>query len=396
MNKRAIAILGAIFILIVGALGFLIYSRSQDNSTQEEPVVIDNPIPTAVPTSFPVPTATPLPTAEPIQERAVRLTDSSSSITSPVLFYLGNGITYFEKTGQLFRTDLEISGSNVLLSNKQEISIALKNNIKRVLWPQVGNSFIAETETAGKKVWSYYDVAKAGYTDLPPEVYAFDWMPTGDKIMFIWVDANRKAYLNLSNPDTSGYQVLTDLYEPDNLISVSPDGKNVLFYRNQTTDLTKNTINMVSADGKTFRTVIADGFNKGVKWSPDSNKFVFNKRDSQGKFNLWMADLGTGEIRHLSVTTSVDKVVWSKDSSKIYVAVPSKGVAGEGLTEDQIFKIDLGTFVKTEMPTGVAVDAQELFLSKNEDVLFFKNAQDQGLYYMGIKSDVSILDVPQQ
>lgn len=387
MNKRAIAILGAIFIIIIGALGFLIYSRSNKNDTAGDQIVTENPNPTPEPTIIPNPTIE-APTPTPDTGRAIRLTDSA--VISPILFYQGNGITYFERTGQLFRTELQATGTSVLLSNKQEISIALKNNISKVLWPLVGNSFIAEFSGIGKKTWSYYDVSKSAYVDLPSQVYSLDWMPNGDKIMFVWVDENNKASLTLGNPDTSGYQTLTDLYEPDNIIKVSPDGKSLLFYRNQTTDLIKNTINMVNTDGKSFRTVIPEGYNKEVKWSPDSSKFLFTKRDSSGKFNLWFANLATGEVRNLNIATSVDKAVWTKDGQKIYAGVPTKGTAGEGLTEDQIFQIDLNSAAKVEYPTGLPVDAQEMFLSKDESILFFKNAQDQSLYYINVKNQVSV------
>ncbi len=377
MNKKAIAILGAIFILIIGTLGYLIFRRSADKPETEVTVITDNPEPTGT-ESEPTPTG-----EESGKGRAIRLTDDQ--VITPVLFFKGTGISYFNRQGQLFQTDLQTSGSNVLLSNKRELAIALKANITRALWPSVGNSFIAEFASGSKKTWSYYDSIKVAYTDIPPQVFSLDWMPTGDKIMFVWVDANNKATLNISNPDTTGYQMLTEFYEPDNIISVAPDGRNVLFYRMQTADLTANTINLVSADGKTFRSIIKDGYNKGVKWSPDSGKFLFNKRGADGKFALWMADISTGEIRNLGVNTTATKAIWTKDSKTVYAAVPSKGVADQGLTEDIINKIDISSLNKDEVDPGVAVDGQEMFLNLAEDTLFFRNAQDGSLYYMLLK-----------
>lgn len=377
MNKKAIAILGAIFLLIVGTLGYLIFARGKDNTTDPEvEVVTETPTPTQTQTE---PSPTPSET-EQSAGRAIRLTDDQ--VITPILFFKGTGISYFNSRGQLFQTDLQSSDGNVLLSNKRELAIALKPNISRALWPTVGNNFIAEFLTGTKKSWSFYDSAKAVYTDIPAQVFSLDWMPTGDKIMFVWVDANNKATLNISNPDTTGYQTLTDFYEPDNVISVAPDGKNVLFYRLQTTDQTTNTINMVSADGKTFRGIIKDGYNKGVKWSPDSSKFLFTKRDASGKFVLWMANVNTGEIRNLDAATSVEKAIWTKDGSGVYAAVPTKGVAGEGLTEDTIYKINVVSAEKQELNPGTAIDVQEMFLGLNEDILFFRNNQNQALYYM--------------
>lgn len=374
MNKRAIAILGAIFILIVGTLGFLIYSRSKSNDepvaeVTEEPIVEETPVEPIEP--------------EAPSTQAVRLTDDS--IISPILFYTGAGISYFASSGQLFQTDLQVDGATALLSNKRELSIALKPNISKIIWPRAGNSFMAQFGTASNPSWSYYDSAQASYVDIPAQVYSLDWMPSGDKIMFVWVDANGKATLNISNPDTTGYQMLTDLYEPDNVISVSPDGANVLFYRTQTTDSTKNTINMVSADGKTFASIVKDGYNIGVLWSPDSKKFLFTKRDSgTQKFGLWMADIATGEVRNLGFYTSIAKVLWSKDGTMVYAAVPTTGIAGQGLTQDAIQRITLSDDQAKDFPLGIPVDAQDLFMNSDETVLFFRNAQDNALYYISV------------
>ncbi len=375
MNKRAIAILGAIFILIVGALGFLIYSRSKSNNTEsateqivETPVVEETPI-------IEEPTAP--------QAQAVRLTDDA--VISPILFYQGNGISYFNSAGQLFQTDLDDSDGKALLSNKRELSIALLSDISRILWPQAGNGFLAESVSAGKFSWRYYDSVKSSYIDIPYDVFSLDWMPTGDKIVYVWVDANGKATLNIGNPDTTGYQVLTTFYESDNIVKVSPDGRQILFYSAQSTDTSKNPITMVSIDGKVFQTVVADGYNSGVLWSPDSKKFLFGKRDpGTQKFNLWVADLTSGEIKSLGVASSVTKAVWTKDGQSVFVGVPNSGIAGQGLTQDSLYKISVSSGSQEQFDPGVTVDAQNLFLNSAENILFFKNAQDGSLYYISV------------
>ena len=375
MNKRAIAILGAIFILIVGALGFLIYSRSKSNNTEsateqivETPVVEETPI-------IEEPTAP--------QAQAVRLTDDA--VISPILFYQGNGISYFNSAGQLFQTDLDDSDGKALLSNKRELSIALLSDISRILWPQAGNGFLAESVSAGKFSWRHYDSVKSSYIDIPYDVFSLDWMPTGDKIVYVWVDANGKATLNIGNPDTTGYQVLTTFYESDNIVKVSPDGRQILFYSAQSTDTSKNPITMVSIDGKVFQTVVADGYNSGVLWSPDSKKFLFGKRDpGTQKFNLWVADLTSGEIKSLGVASSVTKAVWTKDGQSVFVGVPNSGIAGQGLTQDSLYKISVSSGSQEQFDPGVTVDAQNLFLNSAENILFFKNAQDGSLYYIPV------------
>lgn len=378
MNKRAIAILGAIFILIVATLGFLIYSRSNSDSNDNTNTPADVPVDVPIVET----PETPIIPEEPVST-AVRLTDEP--VVSPILFYQGNGISYFNGQGQLFQTDLQDGDSAALLSNKRELSIALKGNITKILWPQAGNSFIAEFGSTQKPNWSFYDSGKAAYVDIPQQVYSLDWLPGGDRILFTWVDSTGKATLNEGNPDTTDYRTLTDLYEPDNVISVSPDGKNVLFYRTQTVDTTKNTINMVSSDGLVFTSVVKDGFNTGVKWSPDSLKFLFTKRDSGTQTqNLWMADITTGQLTSLGVSTSISKVAWSRDSQTVFAGVPVSGVAGQGLTQDTLYKIAAPSGSQKKYEPGLTVDAQNLFLNTSESILFFRNAQDNSLYYIPV------------
>lgn len=376
MNKKAIAILGGIFILIVGTLGFIIWKRSSKTTTvAETPTVVEQP-------TTPV-DETPVETP-PAANQATKLTDDA--VVTPALFFQGDGIAYFNRQGQLFRTSMSTTDSTVLLSDKKELTVPTKSSISRILWPAVGNSYIAESGAGSSRQWSYYNPDSGNYIDLPGQVKSVDWVPSGGKILFVWVGSDGKATLNISDPDTNNYKLLTDLYEPDNEISISPDGQTVLFYRTQVSDQTKNTINSVSIDGKTFKTVVRDGYNKEVLWAPDSKKFLFTRQDpSTQKFNLWLSDLTSGEVKNLGVATSTKKAVWTKDSSSIVVGVPTSGLAGQGITNDTVYKIEISSNTRTEFSPGTSVDVEEPFLNLNGDILFFRNAQDGSLYYLMLK-----------
>jgi Tol biopolymer transport system component len=376
MNKKAIAILGAIFILIVATLGFLIYARSHKTNTATTPPPADQ-------TNVPAPPDNTPPAPEPeAKAAAVKLTDDE--VISPVLFFQGNGITYFNSQGQLFQTDLQVSGDNVLLSNKRELTIALKSGIEKILWPPSGNNFLARISVGSSSTLSFYDGNKGTYVDLPSQIESVDWLPSSDKVMMVYVDSTGKATLNTASPDGSNYETVTQMYEADDQISVSPDGKSILFWRTQNRDAT-NIISFLSPDGKVYKAVVNNGYNLGVKWSPDSQKFVFGKRDPQTQvYQLWMADLSSGVIKSLGVNTIPDKMAWAKDGSTVYAAVPTQGTPGNGLTTDTIMKITVSTGDKQEFPPGTTVDGGNLFLNLSGDKLFFKNNQDRSLYYIDV------------
>ena len=368
MNKRAIAILGGIFLLIVATLVFLILQRRAANK-EPDPVVVDNQ-------------NIEEPTEQPVETKAIKLTDDQ--VLSPVLFYQGDGITYFNRQGELFRNSLQVSGSTVLLANKEKLALPLKAGISQVLWPQDSDNYIAEINNGLRATYTVYVNDRGGYVDLPANVTSIDWMPTGEQMLYIWL-ANDKSELYRANPDNSNYVKLTDIWENDDKIHISPDGKNVLYYRTQSQEPTNN-INLVTSDGKSFRSVIKDGYNIGVLWAPDSKHFLFGKRDASTEaIGLWMGNIETGEIKFLGVNTTPDKAVWTANSDTVVVAVPKQQGLDSSLTQDTIYSIKISNSDKQTFDLGIPLDAENLFLSLDADRVFFKGMQDGGLYYLNLQ-----------
>lgn len=386
MNKKAIAILGAIFLLIVGTLGFLIYSRYATKSeSSENPPVNENPVPGEYenPTGEDPVVENPTTTPEHTQ-RFVRLTQDQ--VLSPALFYDGTGLTYFDRQGKVYLQDFQDQNGTVALVNLRNLDYPVKAYIEKILWPRTGKNYIAQLNSAGKRSWSFFDVDKKEYMDLPSQVYWLDWMPDGQKILFVWLDKG-KATLNMANPDTTGYQEISELWEQDNAISVSPDGLNILFYRTESQEAS-NAIKLTTPDGKVWRDLVKDGYNYGVLWAPDSQKFLFGKKErNTQKFQLWYYDLMTGEVKNLGLPTTVDKAVWDKEGKYVFSAVPTAGTAGDGnLTIDKFYRINTQDLSdkKEYDPGQLQVDGRDLFLSGDGARLFFKNAQDGSLYYLDL------------
>ncbi len=381
MNKKAIAILGAIFLLIVGTLGFLIYAKYGGKKTTPAPVAV---IPASTSTPATASSTPPVATPPPNQQFTKLL---SSQVVSPILFYNGQGVSYFDPSGQLYQAALQSGGgvSAPQFANPQALNVQTKSDISEILWPPAGDNFIAESDSGSQRVWSFYNSQTRSYTDLPPQVEAFDWLPSGQQIYYIWLDSG-KAALNIGDGDTNNWKYIADMWEQDDALSVSPDGRNILYYERNTATST-NPINLVTPDGKIWKTLISTGINYGVLWSPDSQKFLFGKKDSTGSFyQLWYYNLLTGQVSPLYLNTTVNKVVWGKDSQTIYAAVPLSGIAGSGnLTTDSFYKYNTQTGDKQQYdPGSTAIDGENLFLNSDGSGLFFKNAQDGGLYDLNL------------
>ena len=160
----------------------------------------------------------------------------------------------------------------------------------------------------------------------------------------------------------------------------------VLYYETESS-AANNPINSVTSDGKIWKALVKNGQNYGALWSPDGQKFLFAKKDlNSQKYQLWIYNLTSGEVKNLGLFTIVNKAVWDKDSNVIYVSVPNTGTPdGNNLTQDSFFKMNTTTLEKKQYNSGSSpIDGRDLFLSSTGDKLFFRNAQDGGLYYLDL------------
>jgi len=383
MNKKAIAILGAIFLLIVGTLGFLIYTKYSSGDKVVDEVPVDNGAAGQQTPSDNTVTTDPSLNGSISGSPLVKLSDDQ--VISPALFYNGGGITYFNNQGELYQININASSTPLQLSGKRKLDIQNKSGISGILWPDRGDNFIAEFNTAGKRTWSFYDSQTGTYVDLPSQIYSLGWMPGGQKIVYTWL-ANGKMSLYTADASTKNYQKIADLFETDDQVIVSPDGASIVFYRNESTDL-NNKITQTTPDGKFWKDLVKDGYNIGALWSPDSKHLLFQKREpSSQKFQLWYFGFLSGEIKNLGLFTSTEKAVWAGDSQTVYAAVPTTPSAGQDvLTADSFYRIDTSSLEKKQYSTGTVVaDGQDLFLDLTGTKLFFKNAQDGGLYYLDL------------
>lgn len=287
-------------------------------------------------------------------------------------------MAYFNAQGQLFQSDLDSSSGTLKLTNKRELGVPPKTGITKVYWPAAGDNYLVEVGSGSTKRWSVYVSAKGIYVDVPTQATALNWMPDGEQLLYLWLE-NSKTNLNISPVDLSTWQVVTDMWENDDDIAISPDGRTILFWRTTSTDST-NKINMVTPDGKLFRTVVKDGFNTGAVWSPDSQKFAFNRKGQNGKLQLWVANMSTGESQNMNVEAAATNVVWGPDSRMLYAGLSAQ--SGKGT----VVRIDVPTATDQEITLNGNFEASQMFVSADGKSLFFKNNLDGGLYYVNVGS----------
>ncbi len=176
--------------------------------------------------------------------------------------------------------------------------------------------------------------------DLNGRVVTVAHKELGVLVDVAWLNARQQAglseVLSLSaTPDPEGYGIysggssiallrgakITELPVPGSWVgpSWSPDGKQVVFWRNVDKEAA---IVQANADGSNATTLVSPGWMP--LWSPDGKHIAFLRGTKDDKDNLYIMDadgLNPVLVIDKPVSTQVDEPVWSPDGSRIAFTV---------------------------------------------------------------------------
>ncbi len=151
-----------------------------------------------------------------------------------------------------------------------------------------------------------------------------------------------------------------------------------------------------SPSSKDFRKVLGEINGLTTLTSPNGIYVLYGNDN----LDVSLYDMQTRERRALSVNTLPEKCVWGKDNITLYCAVPKldelgsypdSWYQGEVSFEDEIWKIDTGTFTETKIldlkdnTEKIELDAIKIGLSEDGDYLFFVNKKDSYLWELRLR-----------
>lgn len=321
---------------------------------------------------------------------------SDEAVLAPTLNADGNSIFYYSATnGNTMEIALDGEG-------KQVRSRDVLSGIADVYWAPQKNKVISRLLGEESDKFYYYDLGSRNSVRLKDGLDSVSWSNLGDKIIYKYYDsATGKRSLNIADPDGNNWKMLAET--PFRYLDIAPVPQSSLVsFWNHPDAFSETDFQSISFVGGAAKLLFSGKFGADYLWAPDGQHFLVSYTDSQGGHltNLYVSDKEGKNVRNLGIPTFASKVVWSKNGETIFYALPgaisldavlpndyeSKKVT----TRDTFWKTDINTGEKTRLVELAEIkevyDASRLFLSSDEEMLFFVNRLNGKLYRLDINS----------
>lgn len=301
-----------------------------------------------------------------------------------------DGFIYYYSLDEqaLKKATLEGKDKTVLLSNLPGLPL-------RITWsPKKDQVLLFLKQSNGKNLWHFADLINKTLIPLRGEMSRLTWNNLGDKIFYEYTSVSNERTLNIANPDGTNWKKLASLYH-DSYIAPIPKSASVSFW-SKPTALEKTYLETVGLSGENRKTLLSEKFGADYLWAPSGEKVLTSVSEEKGSGNILLNIMNGsgGEFQNLALPTLVSKVVWSKDSKTIYYALPG-GLPENAMlpndyfdkplnTKDTFWKMDISTGKKTRLTdlndVTQSFDSSDIFLSPEEDMLFFTDRVTHRLY----------------
>lgn len=326
-------------------------------------------------------------------EGSVAKTGSMESITdtpiiSPVISPSG-AIRYFEKnTGYAWEINPETKEKKLLVEKKTAAMLA-------AAWSSDTSTALIKTQSsAGSRFWYSHMLADQAIALKPGMRYAV-WDSISEKILYTFTDSSSKTSINVSDPAGNNWRTLAAITSDRFVLSAIPRSSYVSFWEPaQNTRMSELfTLNIAGGEAKK---IYSGKYGADYLWSPDGEHVLvsFAPEKSGSKILLGVMNKFGGQFNTLNTPTLVSKCAWKKDGIYVICALPTS-IPQSAIMPDDYMNGNVqttDTFWTINTQTGESkrsvelksiassFDASQLFLSPNEDVLYFVNKKDGLLY----------------
>lgn len=220
------------------------------------------------------------------------------------------------------------------------------------------------------------------------------WAGNSGKILYKYYDSTtQERSLNLANADGTNWKKIADLPYRYTAFTQIPSSILAAFWPegHSATESAVHTVSTIN-DGQEKK-IVSGGYGVDYLFSPNGKKILVS-RINDDNFNMGVMDANGENYVDLMIPTTVKKATWSKDSTTVYYTQPLDIPEGSVLpedyndkkftTHDTFFRVNISDGKKERLieleNISEKIDAEKLFLSPIEDMLFFIN-RNNGLLY---------------
>ena len=314
---------------------------------------------------------------------------STERVLAPTLSADSLKVVYYSQyNGNVWQSTFD--GSSLI-----KISSVVLDNLAKIIWSPDKTKIISIYHDAeGNISKNFYDYNTGKVALLDPSIQEVAWSPDSDKIVYQYtnelIDVNT---ISTASPDGANWQNVFQVRMKN--INLDWIGSEIAFYE-KASGLVPSSLFLLDLPTKELTKVLFNTYGMAVKWSPQGDKILYSKTNSEGKnIGLYVILKDGSKEANILTSTLVEKCVWSQDNRSIFCAVPKTiGIndilpdnfyKGSFVSDDEFWKINLETgerdiLLEPWEKEEEAYDAVDLFLSPLEDYLFFVNKRDGLLY----------------
>jgi hypothetical protein len=313
-------------------------------------------------------------------------------VLAPTVDSSGKKIKYYSKDqGNIYEVNFD--GSNL-----SRISGANLAGLLQVLWSP-GKEKVVGVFQENSAVTKYlHDYQNGTSIRLNEKIDQLRWSPNNNQIVLQSFNPDTNTnIISIANANGSDLKNIFQTRIKDLVLDWPTADK--ISIRTKTSGLSEGLLIVINPEDGTFRNVLHNIYGLNVRWFPLGDKILYSSTNNEGKnIKLFVADKNGQNATDINLATLTEKCAISEDDRTLFCAVPQRlsenaiwpddYYKGLVATEDSFWKINLDTGQKTQIFSSQtntrSYDASELFLSPQEDYLFFVNKKDGLLYSLKI------------